>query len=106
MAILLETSRPLLDASTRQPRQTTSLADLAVLASEDAVVPLTQTDSVAGLCVALAQSERSSVARRRRMECAIAESVDLRAQLKTAQVEASAWQASALRTTGVIESLK
>ena len=40
------------------------------------------------------------------MEAAITESMDLRAQLKTSQVEAATWQAVALRTTGVIESLK
>ena len=68
----LETSRPLLDASTRQPiRQATSLADLVILASGDAVVPLDQTASVDRLCVALAQSERSSAARCRRMEATV-----------------------------------
>ena len=107
VATLLETPRPLLDASTRQfIQQTTSLADLVVLAIGDAVVPLDQTYSVARLCVALAQSERSRAALRQRMEAAITESMDLRAQLKTSQVEAATWQAVALRTTGVIESLK
>ena len=54
-ATLLEITRPLLDASTCQSiRQATSLADLVVLASMDAVVPLDQTDSVARFCVALA----------------------------------------------------
>ena len=66
VAILLETPRPLLDACTRQSiRQATSLADLVVLVSGDAVVPLNQTDSVAPLCVALAQSDQSSPVSRR-----------------------------------------
>ena len=73
---------------------------------EFVVIPLYHTDSVVWLCAALAQSDRSSAARRRRMQAAIAEYVDLRAQLKTTQVEGATWQASALRTTGVIESLK
>ena len=69
VAPLLETSRPLLDASTRQYiRQVKSLADLFVLASGDAFVFLAQTGSVSRLCVALALSERSSAARRRSME--------------------------------------
>ena len=107
VATLLETPRPLLDASTRQSiRQATSLADLVVLVRGDAVVPLDQTDSVDRLWVALMQSERSSAARRRRMEAAIAKSVDLRAQLKTIQVESATWQASALKTTEVKKSLK
>ena len=49
---------------------------------------------------------RNSAARRRRTETAIAESVGLRAQLNTTQVEAATWLAATLRTTGVIESLK
>ena len=81
-------------------------ADLVVLAGGDAVVPLDQTHSVSRLCVALAQSERSSAARRRRMEAVVAEPVDLRAQLKTTQVEAATWQSAELKTIGVIESLK
>ena len=40
------------------------------------------------------------------MTAAIAESVDLRAQLRPAQVETAAWQEATLRTTGVIELLK
>ena len=40
------------------------------------------------------------------MEAAIAESVDLRAQLKTTLEEAATWQAAASRTTSVIEHLK
>ena len=72
VAILVENSRPLLDASKRQYiRQATSLADWVILASGDAVLPLDQTASVDRLCVALAQSERSSAARCRRMEAAI-----------------------------------
>ena len=48
VAILLETTRPLLDASTRQSiRQATSIADLAVLAIGDVVVPLDQTEPTA-----------------------------------------------------------
>ena len=90
ISLLSETPRPLLDAATRQSIwQATSLADLAVLAGGDVVVRVDHTDSVARLCVALAQSERSSAARRRRMEAAIAESVDLRVQLKTTHVEAA-----------------
>ena len=78
VATLLETPRPLPDASTRQLNlQSTSLDDLVVFATGDAFVPLDQTFSVARLCVALAQSERSSAAHRRRIKAAIAESVDL-----------------------------
>ena len=40
------------------------------------------------------------------MEAAVAEAVDSRAQLKTGQVEAATWKEAALRTIGVIESLK
>ena len=97
-------TRPLLHASSRQSiRQATSLTDLIVLTSGDAVVPLDQTDSVSRLYVAIAQSERSSASRRRLMEALIATSLELRAQLKTNQVEASTCQAAVLNNTSVIE---
>ena len=55
VATLLDTPRSPLDASTRQSiTQATSLADLVVLVSGNAVVPFNQTDSVARLYVALA----------------------------------------------------
>ena len=107
VAPLLETSRPLLDASTRQYiRQAKSLADLFVLASGDAFVFLAQTGSVSRLCVALALSERSSGARRRSMEAEIAGTGNLCIQLKTTHVESATWQASALNTTEVMDFLK
>ena len=56
--------------------------------------------------MALAQSEQTSDACRLRVEATIAELVDCCAQLKATQVELATWQASALNTTEVIESLK
>ena len=80
IATLLETPWPLFDSCMRQSiRQATSLSILVVLAGGVVVIPLDHTDSVARLCVALAQSERSSPARRRRTEAEIAEPVSLRA---------------------------
>ena len=58
------------------------------------------------MCVEPAQSEQSSTAHRRRMEAAIAESVDLRAQLQATQVEATTGQAAVLRTIDVIEYIE
>ena len=57
VATILDKLLPQHDASGRQfIRQATSLADLVVLTSEDAVVPLNELGSVHRLCVALAQS--------------------------------------------------
>ena len=84
---LLETLRPLLDASTRQfIRQATSLADLVVLASGDAVVPFRSNYWIARMCVALAQSDRSSTTRGQIMKEVNAKYVNLRAQLTNIQV--------------------
>ena len=95
------------DATSRQSiRQATSLTDLVVLASGDAVVPLFIKELIARLCVALTLSKGSSVSRRRRMKFAIAESVNLRTQLKPIQVKTATQQSASFMTNAVIKSLK
>ena len=82
------------------------MAHLVTLANGDVVDSTDNSDSIDRLCVALAQCERARAACRRRMQSAIAESVDCRAQLKAGQVESSTFKASAYRNTMGIESLK
>ena len=107
VASLLETPRPLLCASQRQLiRISDSFADLVTLLNGDVIESTDHSDSVARLRVDIARSERTSAAFRRRMEVAIADSVGFHTQLKATQVESATWQASALKTTEVIESLK
>ena len=79
---------PLLGAPQRQSiRQAVSLADLVTLTNGDVIELIVHLDSIARLFVALAQSERTNATCR--IEAAIAESVDCRAQPKETQVELS-----------------
>ena len=83
MALLMEQPHLMPNPSTRQSTLAAeSLSDLVVIASGDVLPPTDHSQDSAGLCVALATSERTNSARLRRIESASCESVDFRHQLR------------------------
>ena len=83
-----------------------SLVDLEARANGD-LVPIAYYDEhIASLCVALAQSERSCAAYRRRMNSSSTESIDLHQRLPATEKKATVYQANELKSTDLIASMQ